>query len=70
MKNLVDILNEYHYVKSAIKRGNNLLEYNDEKIYDKEKLLVNGNIRINNLSYTFNNKYYVLKNINLFRRDK
>lgn len=70
IKNLIDMLNEYHYVRSAIKRGNNLLEYDEEKLYEEEKLLVNGNIRFNNLSYTFNNKYYVLKNINLFIRDK
>lgn len=70
IKNLVDMLNEYHYVRSAIKRGNNLLEYDDEKIYEEEKLLVNGNIRFKNLSYTFNNKYNILRNINLFIRDK
>ena len=38
----------------------------DEKIYEDKRLEVNGNIKIVNLSYTFNNKYYVLKNINLF----
>lgn len=70
MRNFIDILNEYHYVESAIRRGNNLLEYDEEELYEKEKLLVNGNIRINNLSYTFNNKYFVLKDINLFIRDK
>lgn len=70
VRNLINILNEYHYVKSAIKRGNNLLEYDDEKVYEEEKLLVNGNIKFVNLSYTFNNKYYVLRNINLFIKDK
>ena len=70
VRNLLDMLNEYHYVKSSIKRGNNLLEYEEEKIYDKEKLEVNGNIKFKNLSYTFNNKFYVLEDINLFIRDK
>ena len=42
----------------------------DEKIYEDKRLEVNGNIKIVNLSYTFNNKYYVLKNINLFIKDK
>lgn len=68
--NLIGILTEYHYIKSAIKRANNLLEYEEEKIYEEEKLLVNGNIKFNNLSYTYNNKHYVLKNIDLFIRDK
>lgn len=70
IRNIIDILNEYHYVKSAIRRANNLLDYDEEKIYEKEKLSVNGNIKFNNLSYTYNNKYYVLKDINLFIRDK
>lgn len=69
IRNIVDMLNEYHYVKSAIKRGNDLLEYEDEKIYEEEKILLNGNIKIKNLSYTFNNKYYALSNINLFIKD-
>lgn len=70
IRNMIDVLNEYHYVKSAVNRGNNLLEYDDERLYEENKLLVNGNIRINNLGYTFNNKYYVLKDINLFIKDK
>lgn len=70
VRNSIDILNEYHYINSALKRGNNLLEYTEDKLYEEEKLLVNGNIKIKNLSYTFNNKYYILRNINLFIRDK
>jgi len=66
IKNIIELLSEYHYVKSAIRRGNNLLEYTEEKLYEDNKLLVNGNIRIKNLRYTFNNRYYVLKDINLF----
>lgn len=69
-RNFIDILGDFHYVKSAIKRGNDLLEYEEEKIYEKEKMMINGNIKFKNLSYTFNNKYYVLKNVNLFIRDK
>lgn len=67
---MVDMMNEYYYVKSAIKRGNNLLIYDDEKVYDENKLFVNGNIKFKGLSYTYNNKNYVLKDINLFIRDK
>ena len=67
---LVDILSEYHYIKNSIIRANDLLEYDDENIYEKEKLKINGNIKIENLKYTFNNKNYILKDINLFIRDK
>lgn len=70
IRNLIDIMNEYYYVKSAINRGNNLFLYDEEKVYEDNKLLVSGNIRFNGLSYTYNNKYYVLKDVNLCIRDK
>lgn len=70
IRNIIDILSEYHYVKSSIRRANNLLIYDEDKIYEEEKILVNGNIKIKNLSYSYNNKYYVLKDVNLFIRDK
>lgn len=69
IKNVIDILGEYHYVKNALKRGNNLLEYTEEKLYVDDKLLVNGNITMKHLKYSFNNKNYVLKDINLFIRE-
>lgn len=70
IRNFIDMLNEYHYFKGTIVRGNDLLDYDEEKIYENNKLLVNGNIRFNNLSYTFNNRCYVLNGINLFIRNK
>ena len=70
VRGIVDMMSEYHYVKTAIKRGNNLLAYDDEKIYEEEKLKIDGNIRFNGLSYTYNNKDYVLKDINLCIRDR
>lgn len=70
IKGIVEMMGEYHYVKSAIKRGNNLLVYDEENIYENEKIKVNGNIRFSGLSYTYNNKYYVLKDIDLCIRDR
>lgn len=70
IRNLIDILNEYHYTKHAIVRANNLLEVSSEKIYDDRKLLVNGNISVRNLSYTYNDKCYVLDNISFYMRDR
>ena len=70
IRNVIDILNEFHYSKNAIKRANNLFEANEEKIYNDVKLDVSGNIKIKNLSYSFNNKFYVLRDINLFIKDR
>lgn len=66
ISNIMDLSYEYHYIKNSIKRANTFFEVEEEKIHDKRKLEVNGNIRIMNLKYTFNNRYYVLKNINIF----
>ena len=66
ISNIMDLSYEYHYIKNSIKRANTFFEVEEEKIHDKRKLEVNGNIKILNLKYTFNNRYYVLKNINIF----
>lgn len=66
ISNIMDLSYEYHYIKNSIKRADTFFEVEEEKIHDKRKLEVNGNIRIMNLKYTFNNRYYVLKNINIF----
>lgn len=66
ISNIMDLSYEYHYIKNSIKRANTFFEVEEEKIHDKRKLIVNGNIKITNLKYTFNNKYYVLNDINLF----
>lgn len=63
IKNIISILNEYHYIKNSIKRANNLFEVEDEKIYENHKLSIEGDIKINNLNYTYNDKNYILKNI-------
>lgn len=68
-RNIIDLIYEYYYVKNSIRRANDFW-YWRWKIYEDKRLEVNGNIKIVNLSYTFNNKYYVLKNINLFIKDK
>jgi len=70
IRNLIELLNEFHYSKNSIKRANNLLDIDEENIYCDRKLRITGNIRIKDLSYTFNNKNYILKNINILIKDK
>lgn len=64
LQGMIDILNEFHYVKNSIIRANDLLDINEE-VFDRNKLMINGDIKINNLSFTYNNKYYPIKNLNL-----
>ena len=69
IRNILDMSYDYYYVKSSIRRANSFFEVDNEDIYDKRKLSVTGDIRICNLSYSFNNRYYVLKGVNLFIRN-
>ena len=62
--NFISLLNEYHFVKNSVRRVNDLLDADKEIIADN-KLELNGNIEVRNLSFTFNNKYYTLNNVNL-----
>lgn len=69
IKNIVDILNEYHYVKNSIIRANNLLNVKEE-IFDGNKLEVKGNIIIKNLLYSYNNKNNLLDNISFYINER
>ncbi len=66
IQNIINLLGEYHYTRNTIKRANNLLEIGEEKIYQKPKLKVEGNIIVKNLSYSYNDKNYVLNNLSLY----
>ena len=70
IKNIIDVISEYHYINNAIIRANNLLEVEEEKVYDKKKLEVKGNITIKNLSYSYNNKYDVFNNISFYIKER
>lgn len=70
IKNIFDLLNEYHSAKESLNRANSLLEMEEENFTNKTDLKVNGNITITNLSYTYNNKNYILDNLSLHFRDK
>ena len=67
IKNILDVLSEFHLMKNSIKRANNLFEV--DTIDAKEtNLLVNGNIRVNNLSFNYTNKL-VLDKVNFSIKD-
>lgn len=64
LKNLVDISKELFYAINSIKRVNNLFDIEEEKLTYKTNLKINGNIKISNLTFSYNNKDNVLNNIN------
>lgn len=64
-RNILDIMREYYFIRSAIRRGNNLLEI-DCSYCDDSKMSVEGDIVVKDLSYTYNNKCMILDNVNFF----
>lgn len=70
VKGIIDVISEYHYVNNSIIRANNLLEVQEERVYDKKRLKVKGKIIFNNLSYSYNNKNDVFNNINFYINER
>ena len=68
-RNIISLLGEYHLVKGSIDRFNNLLEVELDK-YEDKRLELKGNIRVNNLSFSYNNKTNILDNISFDIKDR
>ena len=65
IRNSFDFYKELYYVKNSIKRVNNLLNFKYEKVDKKSDLKVIGDIKINNLSFAYNSRNYILKAVNI-----
>ena len=65
IRNVINLHEDYQYLINAIKRVNNIFQTKSIDLNLKDNLIINGNIKISNLSFSFNNYDKVLKNINL-----
>lgn len=65
IRNIIDLNEDYFYLKNAIKRVNSMFVTKSINLKEKDNLIINGNINIKNLTYSFNNINPVLNNINL-----
>ncbi|MBQ8219221.1 MAG: peptidase domain-containing ABC transporter [Bacilli bacterium] len=65
IKNSLDFYKELFYVKNSIKRINNILNYKYELVGKKSDLFLDGDIKINNLSFSYSYKFNILNNISL-----
>lgn len=72
IRNIIDVLSEYHFIQSALLRANNLLGVEEENAFGNHLLKVEGNIVVNHLTYSYNNKYNVFEDIsfNINKGDK
>ena len=70
IKTSLDFYKDLFYVKNSIKRINNILNYKYEKLDNNTNLLITGDIKINNLEFSYNNKTKIINNISLNINDK
>ena len=70
IKSSLDFYKDLFYVKNSIKRINNILNYKYEKLDKNTNLLITGDIKINNLEFSYNNKTNIINDISLSINDK
>ena len=70
IKTSIDFYKDLFYVKNSIKRINNILNYKYEKLDKNTNLLITGDIKINNLEFSYNNKTKIINDISLNINDK
>ena len=63
--NILELSKEYFYAKNAIDRVNNLFLIEDEDLNTRTNYDVLGNLKFENLRFSYNGEYDVLKGINL-----
>ena len=65
IRNSLEFYKELYYTKNSIKRINNILNYKYEKLDKESNLNIEGNIHIENLEFSYNQKNKILNNINI-----
>lgn len=62
-KNIIDLNKEYFYALSSLKRANHLFEVEEENLSTKTNFVIDGNIRLNKLSFSYNLEKNILQEI-------
>lgn len=65
IKNIIDLSKEYYYAANAIKRVNNLLDVEPDNLSTRTSYSIDGNIKLNKLTFSYNGVKFILNNINL-----
>ena len=63
--NLIELNKEYYYLINSIKRVNHLFEIEEENLSTNTNFDLNGNIQIQNLSFSYNQEKMIFSNFNL-----
>ena len=65
IRNTLDFYKELYYIKNSIIRVNNLFEYKYDELDKESNLSFSNHIHIDNLTFSYNNKNDILKDISL-----
>ena len=65
LRNYLEIYKEIFYVKNSIKNINNILNYKYESLDESSNLLLEGEINIKNLNFSYNSKNKILNNVSI-----
>ncbi|MBR7042438.1 MAG: ATP-binding cassette domain-containing protein, partial [Bacilli bacterium] len=65
IRNALDFYKEYYYTKSSIHRIDSMMEYKYDKLDDSSNLPFANDIHIKNLTFSYDNRRDILKNITL-----
>ena len=65
IRNIIDLNTEYYYALNSLKRANNLFDIESTDLISKTEYNIQGNIKFNNLSYSYNDYQNILNNINI-----
>lgn len=65
IRDIIDLNKEYFYALNSLKRANGLFEMDSVDLITRTRFDILGNIRLKNLSYSYNDYNFILKNINI-----
>ena len=66
IRNSSNLYREYYYAKNSLRRINNILNYKSEELIKKTDLKIIGDIKIKDLTFEYNTKTPILKNISMY----
>ena len=65
VRNIIALLPKYNYIKASFSKITEFINIDEEKLDNKNKDIIKGNIIFKNISYSYNNYDYILNDLNL-----
>ncbi len=65
-KNIASLIPEFNFVRTSFSKINEFTMVEEEDLMEKAEVFINGDIKIKNMSYSYNHYNYVINDLNLF----